>query len=75
MNDLTFANYLEQRRSTYTQEWQQLQELRKDPAFLQAASQEDIENFLNARNAPLGVRQIARAAWLDYLRARRKART
>ena len=72
MSDLTFANYLEQRRSTYTQEWELLQELKQHPAFRSAVSSEDIETYLNDRNAPWGVREAARAAWTGYQAAKRK---
>ena len=72
MSDLTFANYLEQRRSTYTQEWELLQALKQQSAFRSAISSEDIETYLNERGAPLGVRQAAWAAWTSYKAAKRK---
>jgi hypothetical protein len=74
MSQLSFAEYLEQRRSNYTQEWQALQELKSDAAFREARSWPAIETYLNARDAPLGVRQCARAAWVHYQQAKRRAR-
>ena len=72
MSDLTFANYLEQRRSTYTQEWELLQALKQQSAFRSAISSEDIETYLNDQNAPWGVREAARSAWTGYQAAKRK---
>ena len=72
MSDLTLANYLEQRRSTYTQEWELLQALKQQSAFRSAISSEDIETYLNERGAPLGVRTAAWAAWTGYKVAKRK---
>jgi hypothetical protein len=74
MSPLSFADYLDQRRSNYTQEWQVLQELKRDAAFREARSWPAIEAYLNARDAPLGVRQCARAAWVHYQQAKRRAR-
>jgi hypothetical protein len=74
MSELTFADYLAGRRSTYTQEWHLLQELRRDAAFRDARSSDDIERYLNNRDAALGIRSCARAAWTAYATALRKAR-
>src|SRR5690242_2131509 len=69
---LTFGDYLDGRRSTYTQEWEQLQQLKADPVFRKARSWEDIESHLISRNAPLGVRNVARTVWINYRQARSK---
>ena len=65
--ELTFADYLAGRRSTYTQEWSFLQELRRGAAFREARSLDDIERYLNDRDAALGIRSCARAAWTAYV--------
>jgi hypothetical protein len=71
MNELTFADYLDKRRATYTEEWTLLQEIKGDPAFRSASSLNDVERFLNARNARFGVRQCARSAWAGFQSAKR----
>ena len=70
----TFADYLARRRSTYTQEWDRLQELQRDAAFREAKSLEDIERYLTGRDASLGLRDVARSAWTAYQQAKRKLR-
>ena len=74
MSKFTFADYLARRRSTYTQEWEHLQDLKRDAAFRGAGSWESIESYLNDRDASLGLRSVARAAWTSYLQAKRKMR-
>ena len=75
MRRLTFANYLDKRRSNYTQEWSVLEKLKKDAAFRAARSLEDIDRFLSGRDASLGLRNVARSAWTSYQQAMRKRRT
>ena len=72
MSHLSFAEYLERRRPSYTQESLLLERLKQHSAFRSAGSSEDIERYLNARDAPLGVREAARAAWTSYQAAKRK---
>jgi hypothetical protein len=69
---LTFADYLAGRRATYTQEWERLQDLKKDAAFREAQSWEDIERCLNIRKASLGLRDVARSVWTSYQQAKRR---
>ena len=75
MNGLTFADYLDKRPSAYTREWRLLQHLRKDLAFRQAASAQDVAHYLNHYEVPFGIRRIALAAWQGYAREMRKARS
>jgi hypothetical protein len=70
--ELTFADYLAGRRATYTQEWEHLQDLKRSAAFREAKSWEDIERYLNRRNASLGLRSVARSVWASYGQAKRK---
>ena len=72
MDHLSFAEYLERRRPSYTQESLVLKNLKRHSAFRGAVSSEDIERYLNAQDAPLGVREAARAAWTSYQAAKRK---
>ena len=72
MRHLSFAEYLERRRPSYTQELLLLEQLKQHSAFRSAVSSEDIETYLNDQNAPLGVREAARAAWAGYQAAKRK---
>jgi len=75
MSNLTFAEYLDRRRPSYTQEDSLLRTLHKDPFFRNAASLDDIEVYLNVRNAPFGVRNAVRSAWGSYQAAKRKQRS
>ena len=72
MSHLSFAEYLERRRPSYTQELLVLEKLKQHSAFRSAGSSEDIETYLNDQGAPLGVRDAARAAWTGYQAAIRK---
>ena len=72
MDHLSFAEYLERRRPSYTGESLLLEQLKQHSAFRSAVSSEDIETFLNDRDAPWGVREAARAAWASYQAAKRK---
>ena len=47
MSHLSFAEYLERRRPSYTKQW-------LSSAFLSSVSSRDIETYLNDRDAPLG---------------------
>jgi hypothetical protein len=69
MSHLSFA---ERRRPSYTQESLVLEKLKQHSAFRSAGSSEDIETNLNDQDAPLGVRDAARAAWTGYQAAKRK---
>ena len=73
MNDLSFAKYLSQRRPNYTYEARLLEQIKNDAAFAGATSWEAVERYLSARDAPLGLRQYARAVWKKYRQL--KART
>ena len=68
----TFADYLVQRRSTYTQERELLQQLKQDTAFREARSWEYLDRYLNERAASHGLRDAARSAWIMYQQAKRK---
>ena len=57
MGHFSFAEYLERRRPKYTQQSLLLEQLRQHSAFRSAVSSEDIETFLNDRDAPWGVRE------------------
>ena len=72
MSHLSFAEYLERRRPSYTQESLVLEKLKQHSAFRSAGSSEDIETYLNDQGAPLGVRDAAWAAWTGYQAAKRK---
>ena len=74
-NDLTFADYLDNRPPAFTREWRLLQHLKKDSAFRGAASAQDVANYLNDYEVPFGIRRIALAAWQGYAREMRKARS
>ena len=72
MRHLSFAEYLERRRPSYTRESLLLEQLKQHSAFRSAVSSEDIETYLDDQNAPWGVREAARAAWTGYQAAKRK---
>ena len=72
MRHLSFAEYLERRRPSYTQESLVLEQLKQHSAFRSAVSSEDIETYLNERGASFGVRTAAWAAWTGYKTAKRK---
>jgi hypothetical protein len=69
---LSFRDYVLRRRSTYTQEWKLLQQLKKDAAFLDARSWEEIDRYLSRSDASLGIRSVARSVWVSYQQAKRK---
>jgi hypothetical protein len=71
MSHLSFAEYLERRRPSYTQESLLVEQLKQHSAFRSAVSPDDIETFLNDQNARFGLRE-ARAAWAGYQAAKRK---
>ena len=70
----TFRDYLAARRSTYTQEWELLKDLKKEAAFHDVGSWEDIDRYLKSRDASLSLRSVARSVWVSYLQAKRKRR-
>jgi hypothetical protein len=71
MRTLSFRDYINTRRPSFTGNGRFIERAKRDEEFLNAQSWHDLEAYLVSRNA-LPQRDHARQVWLNYMDARKR---